>query len=137
MALEGLLTKLGPTVVRELSPHLLQLLTGFTERFRSDTREMKAAVDAEVASLGKSHAGLITSVDQQRESLEALRSHVVAVDRKVDRLQESADGLTRQLSALERQVAESQRATRVLLVVTLVCALLAAVLGLVLLVRHA
>ncbi|GAA3767422.1 hypothetical protein [Terriglobus aquaticus] len=112
MALEGLLSKLGPTLVREVTPHLMQLVAGLGERFRKDTREIKATVDAEMAAIARTHAGLVTSVGEQTARLETLREQVTVVDRKVELLHKAVETLGRQLSSEAEVAAKAQRVTR-------------------------
>jgi hypothetical protein len=112
MALEGLLSKLGPTLVREVTPHLMQLVAGLSERFRKDTREIKATVDAEMAAIARTHAGLVSSVDEQASRLEFLREQITVVDRKVELLHKAVDNLGRQISGEAEAAAKAQRSTR-------------------------
>ena len=112
MALEGLLSKLGPTLVREVTPHLMQLVGGLSERFRKDTREIKATVDAEMAAVARTHAGLVTAVDSQAARMDALRAQVTTVDRKVELLHKAVETLARHLSSEAETAAKAQRSTR-------------------------
>lgn len=112
MPFEGLLTKLGPTLVREATPHLMQLVAGLGERFRKDTRDIKVALETELASLAHSHAGLITAAADQRDRLTAIQENLAAADRRVELLQRSLDTLSRQLASEAAEVAKAQRTTR-------------------------
>ncbi|WP_419806273.1 hypothetical protein [Terriglobus sp.] len=112
MAFEGLLAKLGPTLVREATPHLMQMITGLTDRFRKDTRDIKAAVDAEMASVARTHAGLTSAVTEQRDHLNALREQVTVTDRKVELLHKAVESLTRQLASNAVGAARADRSTR-------------------------
>ena len=112
MAFEGMLAKLGPTLVREATPHVVQMLAGLGERFRRDTRELKESMDAEIASMARTHAGLVTSVEDQRTRLQTLQEQLTVVDRKVELLHKSVDTFTRQLASGIDQAAALQRSVR-------------------------
>lgn len=118
MAFEGLLAKLGPTLVREATPHLMQMVAGLSDRFRKDTREIKSAVDAELASVARTHAGLATAMDEQRTSFESLQAQVTVIDRKIVLLHKAVETLTRQLASDASEAAKTQRSTRNLVLLT-------------------
>ncbi len=125
MALDGLLAKLGPTLVREATPHLMQLITGLNDRFRKDTREIKAAVDAEMASVARTHAELSSAVDDQRGRLATLQDQVAVVDRKIELLHRAVESLTRQLASNATEAAKAQRSARSLGLLATICSALA------------
>ncbi len=129
MAFEGLLAKFGPTLVREISPHVVQLFSGLVERFRTDTREMKAAVDAEVLQLGRSHTGLVTTVDRHGAQIDQLLH-------KVDALQHTVDTLGQQVATTGQSILAGQRRLTQLLIVSGSLALLTLALIIIVLVRH-
>ncbi len=136
MAFEGLIARLGPTLVREAAPHLLQLVSSFGERFRKDTREMKAAVDAEIASLGKSHATLTAALQKQDEAVAGIQAHLQSMDRKLDRLLETQETNASRLAVLEEKIQSMPGNTRALLLVVLCFVLLTFGVGLALLFVH-
>ena len=125
MALEGLLAKLGPTLVREVSPHLVQLVAGFGERFRKDTSDIKAAVDTELASVARAHAGLTTSLDAQRDRLLELQEQVTVLDRKLEILQRTVEVSARQAAIDTAAAAQPQQVTRTVAICAAVFAALA------------
>lgn len=125
MAFEGLLTKLGPTLVREATPHLMQLITGMGERFRKDTGDIKATVDAELASVAQTHAGLVTSLGEQRDRLDAIENQIATADRRVELLHKAVDSLARQLAREAADSAKAQRATRNMALIAAISSVLA------------
>ena len=114
MAFDGLLAKLGPTLVREATPHLMQMISGLSDRFRKDTSEIKAAVNAEMASVARTHAALATAVDNQRERLAELQEQCSALSRQLEILQRTVEVSARQAAIETAAAAKSQRATRTL-----------------------
>ena len=112
MAFEGLLAKLGPTLVREATPHVVQMVAGLTERFRKDTRDIKAAVDAEMASVARTHAGLSSAVVEHRERLDAIANQLSTMDRKIELLHKVVEALTRQLAGNAAESVKTQRSIR-------------------------
>lgn len=136
MALEGLLSKLGPTLVREVTPHVMQLVGGLTERFRKDTREIKATVDAEMAAIARTHAGLVTSVDDQAGRLELVREQIAVVDRKIELLHKTVETLGRHLASEAESAAGAQRSARTFAVISAIFSALACGAAVTVLVLH-
>lgn len=124
MAFEGLLSKVGPTLVREATPHLVQLFAGLGERFRKDTRDIKQAFDDEMSSLAQTHAALLSGAEEQRERTETMQNHIVALERRIDILQESVRNLDRQVVETTSYAQEQARAIKNFAVLAFLCALL-------------
>ena len=88
------------------------MVAGLTERFRKDTRDIKAAVDTEMASVARTHAALSSAVSEQRDQLLALQGQISTTDRKIELLHKAVESLTRQLSGNASEAAKAQRSTR-------------------------
>lgn len=125
MPFEGLLGKIGPTLVREATPHLVQLFANLGERFRKDTREIKDSFHEEIASLAHTHAALLSGAGEQREQVVALQAQLAAIERRVDLLQDSFRTLTRQITETAEHAEASAKSTRNLVLCTLLVSVLA------------
>lgn len=94
MPLPNLLTSLIPQLADVLIPRIADI-------FRRDTRDLKAAVDAELATLARTQAELNTTAGRQAEAIDAARAQITAVERKIDLLLGRQDTTDRQLAALQ------------------------------------